>query len=102
MAKYGEGDKRWIVEERPDEIAVEDLKKFNNGKLNGKVVPSGCSNEEGQLLRFDVGSVLEVTNYFSFPIREEDEEIKDDGANYQLRMMRCLREVNVDNNTVGW
>lgn len=22
--------------------------------------------------------------------------------NYQLEMMRCLREVNVDNNTVGW
>ena len=26
----------------------------------------------------------------------------DDGASYQLEMMRCLREVNVDNNTVGW
>jgi len=25
-----------------------------------------------------------------------------DGANYQLDMMRCLREVNIDNNTVGW
>lgn len=25
-----------------------------------------------------------------------------DGANYQLDMMRCLREVNVDNNTIGW
>ena len=24
------------------------------------------------------------------------------GASYQLDMMRCLREVNVDNNTVGW
>ncbi|RWW23325.1 hypothetical protein GW17_00012436 [Ensete ventricosum] len=34
--------------------------------------------------------------------REEDEEIEADGANYQLEMMRCLREVNVDNNTVGW
>lgn len=29
-----------------------------------------------------------------------DEE--DDDASYQLEMMRCLREVNVDNNTVGW
>lgn len=27
----------------------------------------------------------------------EDEEA---GVNYQLEMMRCLREVNVDNNTV--
>ncbi|QHO09906.1 Eukaryotic translation initiation factor 3 subunit H [Arachis hypogaea] len=48
----------------------------------------------GQLLGLDVGSVLEM--------REEDEEIEADGANYQLEMMRCLREVNVDNNTVGW
>lgn len=31
---------------------------------------------------------------------EEDEE--NAGASYQLDMMRCLREVNVDNNTVGW
>ncbi|KAG0494938.1 hypothetical protein HPP92_005932 [Vanilla planifolia] len=34
--------------------------------------------------------------------REEDDENEADGANYQLEMMRCLREVNVDNNTVGW
>lgn len=27
---------------------------------------------------------------------------EDDGASYQLDMMRCLREVNADNNTVGW
>ncbi|KAK4749095.1 hypothetical protein SAY87_026544 [Trapa incisa] len=56
----------------------------------------------GQLLGLDVGSVLEVTNCFPFPIREEDEEIEAEGANYQLDMLRCLREVNVDNNTVGW
>lgn len=56
----------------------------------------------GQLLGLDVGSVLEVTNCFPFPSREEDDENEADGANYQLEMMRCLREVNVDNNTVGW
>jgi translation initiation factor 3 subunit H len=56
----------------------------------------------GQLLGLDVGSVLEVTNCFPFPMREDDEEADADGANYQLEMMRCLREVNVDNNTVGW
>ena len=39
--------------------------------------------------------------YFA-QVREEDEEIEAEGANYQLEMMRCLREVNVDNNTVGW
>ncbi|AQK43179.1 eukaryotic translation initiation factor 3 subunit 3 [Zea mays] len=56
----------------------------------------------GQLLGLDVGSVLEVTNCFPFPMREEDDEADADGANYQLEMMRCLREVNVDNNTIGW
>ena len=34
--------------------------------------------------------------------RAGDEEDEAEGANYQLEMMRCLREVNVDNNTVGW
>jgi translation initiation factor 3 subunit H len=33
---------------------------------------------------------------------EEDDGPDADGATYQLDMMRCLREVNVDNNTVGW
>lgn len=35
--------------------------------------------------------------------RNDDDDVGDgDGASYQLDMMRCLREVNVDNNTVGW
>ena len=33
---------------------------------------------------------------------DEEEGTADVGADYQLDMMRCLREVNVDNNTVGW
>jgi translation initiation factor 3 subunit H len=32
----------------------------------------------------------------------DDDADASSGANYQLDMMRCLREVNVDNNTVGW
>jgi translation initiation factor 3 subunit H len=40
--------------------------------------------------------------FFLLKIREEDDEADADGANYQLEMMRCLREVNVDNNTIGW
>ena len=77
----------------------------------------------GQLLGLDVGATLEVTNCFPFPVRPgaarvrarahasnpqsraaEDgaEDDETDGASYQLEMMRCLREVNVDNNTVGW
>jgi len=61
----------------------------------------------GQLLGLDIGTTLEVTNCFPYPSKtgEEDEEAQDAnlvGAEYQIEMMRCLREVNVDNNTVGW
>ncbi|GAX74259.1 hypothetical protein CEUSTIGMA_g1708.t1 [Chlamydomonas eustigma] len=58
----------------------------------------------GQLLGLDVGGTLEVTDCFAFPASVADEENDDEnaGASYQLDMMRCLREVNVDNNTVGW
>merc|ERR1711865_371200 len=58
----------------------------------------------GQLLGLDYGGTLEVTNCFPFPSSTEgaDEELAEDGAEYQYDMMRCLREVNVDNNTVGW
>ncbi|GAB5593693.1 hypothetical protein Unana1_08593 [Umbelopsis nana] len=52
----------------------------------------------GQLLGLDVDGTLEVTNCFPFPSSDDDEA----SAQYQLDMMRCLREVNVDNNTVGW
>ncbi|CAD7700775.1 unnamed protein product [Ostreobium quekettii] len=57
----------------------------------------------GQLLGLDVGSTLEVTDCFPFPSLAADyETAAPESANYQLEMMRCLREVNVDNNTVGW
>jgi len=64
----------------------------------------------GQLLGLDIGRTLEVTNCFPFPRKDDaeqqrgnaDEDADDDGAEYQMEMMRCLREVNVDNNTVGW
>ncbi|KAI7896188.1 uncharacterized protein EV154DRAFT_598480 [Mucor mucedo] len=52
----------------------------------------------GQLLGLDDQGTLEVTNCFPFP-SDGDE---DASAQYQLDMMRCLRAVNVDNNTVGW
>ncbi|PNW71763.1 hypothetical protein CHLRE_16g676314v5 [Chlamydomonas reinhardtii] len=61
-------------------------------------------NVTGQLLGLDVGQQLEVTDCFAFPatVADDDSEAESAGANYQLEMMRCLREVNVDNNTVGW
>lgn len=62
----------------------------------------------GQLLgldRLDDGSsVLEVTSSFPYPNRTSDleEESGEGGETYQYDMMRCLREVNFDYNTVGW
>ena len=35
-------------------------------------------------------------------LRGGEDDDAEEGATYQLDMMRCLREVNVDNNTVGW
>ena len=55
----------------------------------------------GQLLGLDIGRTLEVTSAFPFPGKDSGES-EDDSADYQMEMMRCLREVNVDNNTVGW
>jgi len=58
----------------------------------------------GQLLGLDIGRTLEVTSCFPFPGKGEEEQggEDEDGAEYQMEMMRCLRDVNVDSNTVGW
>jgi len=59
----------------------------------------------GQLLGLDYDTTLEVTNCFPFPSRSEandDFEDQDGSVDYQYDMMRALRDVNVDNNTVGW
>jgi translation initiation factor 3 subunit H len=60
----------------------------------------------GQLLGLDVDNVLQVTHSFgSLPKHEDkDERIHHDnqGEQYQIDMLRRLREVNVDSNTVGW
>jgi len=58
----------------------------------------------GQLLGLDLGPTLEVTHSYPFPrvSGEKDEDTENEGAEYQMDMLRCLREVNVDTNTVGW
>ncbi|CAG8622397.1 4526_t:CDS:2, partial [Paraglomus occultum] len=57
----------------------------------------------GQLLGLDMAGVLEITNCFPFPGSKPDDENEQlDGAHYQAEMMRCLRDINVDHNTVGW
>ncbi|KAK9728463.1 hypothetical protein K7432_001066 [Basidiobolus ranarum] len=54
----------------------------------------------GSLLGLDVNGFLEVSNCFPFPSSYSNDDA--DGEQYQLDMMRCLRDVNVDNNSVGW
>lgn len=62
----------------------------------------------GQLLGLDVNDKLEVTHCFPFPSDSSEDDPssrsneKDDTSAYQMDMMKCLRGVNVDNNTVGW
>eukprot|EP01137_Pigoraptor_chileana_P027979 Opistho-2@11338 len=57
----------------------------------------------GQLLGMVVENRLEVTNSFPFPsTTAEDDENDNEGVQYQLDMMRLLREVNVDHLSVGW
>lgn len=66
----------------------------------------------GSLLGLDRGSILEVTHCFPFPTPYETDDYGDgtdaadklslDGEEYQMEMMKMLREVNVDNNCVGW
>lgn len=72
----------------------------------------------GSLLGMETsGGILEVTHAFPFPDSRAaagsaaavsdnkaslDVDADQDGHEYQLEMMRMLREVNVDNSCVGW
>lgn len=62
----------------------------------------------GSLLGIDVDGVLEVTYSFAFPQPKGENDVDGpaseelDGAEYQIEMMKMLRDVNIDNNCVGW
>ncbi|KAG0638249.1 hypothetical protein HOY80DRAFT_906513 [Tuber brumale] len=72
----------------------------------------------GQLLGMDVDGELQVTNSFPFPSTDPSTSSNDPDGNlasaaalaprskasawYQTEMVRCLREMNVDANSVGW
>ena len=71
----------------------------------------------GSLLGLDVNGILEVTYAYPFPAAKSDGDngtrdssvtdssgkVDDiDGNDYQMEMMKMLREFNVDNNCVGW
>jgi translation initiation factor 3 subunit H len=70
----------------------------------------------GSLLGLDINKTLEVTYSFAFPQPKSanDSSTNDvtgvsgdniddlDGGEYQIEMMKMLRDVNIDNNCVGW
>ncbi|KAJ1642694.1 hypothetical protein LPJ64_005478 [Coemansia asiatica] len=53
----------------------------------------------GQLLGMEIDGVLEITNAFAVPTQLGSEE---DMTNYQIEMIQCLREVNIDSSLAGW
>merc|ERR1711871_1165692 len=97
------------VKQEEEEVKVDPLTLVEIDGLAVLKIVKHCTENlpqlvTGQLLGLDYDSTLEVTNCFPFPSRTEtEEEEADDGAvEYQFDMMRSLRDVNVDNNTVGW
>ena len=81
----------------------------------------------GQLYGLDIGSTLEVTSCFAFPSKggsarsgkvdstssaaaavvemanaDHEAAAAREEAPYEYQVLHCLREINVDSNTVGW
>mmetsp|Transcript_22104 Transcript_22104/g.37010 ORF Transcript_22104/g.37010 Transcript_22104/m.37010 type:complete len:334 (-) Transcript_22104:1960-2961(-) len=84
-----------------DGLAVLKIVKHCNDSLPTMVA--------GSLLGLDTEGALEITYSYPFPSQRSSEGdgtgdgVEDlDGAEYQIEMMKMLRDVNVDNNCVGW
>uniref|UniRef100_A0A7R9ZTW8 Eukaryotic translation initiation factor 3 subunit H n=1 Tax=Pseudo-nitzschia arenysensis TaxID=697910 RepID=A0A7R9ZTW8_9STRA len=82
---------------RISEVQIEGLAMMKIVKHCHESLPSMV---QGALLGLAVeGGVLEVTHAFPNPTGKNDDDVDEE---YQFEMMRMLREVNVDNNCVGW
>lgn len=88
-------------------------------KITKHCASSHPSLVNGQILGLEVDNVLHVTHSFPFPTTEPssdhhyDSEKNANSAaagvprsrqalHYQAEMVKCLREINVDANVVGW
>ncbi|KAJ1918315.1 hypothetical protein IWQ60_001399 [Tieghemiomyces parasiticus] len=78
-------------------VQIEALVVMKILKHSREALPTPVS---GQLLGLDVEDTLEITH--SYPVPSGTNESAEEIAAYQVDMMQCLREVNVDNNAVGW
>jgi len=76
-------------------VAVEEVHIYSNAVMR---IIQHCNNSStlvaGQLLGLESNGVLEITYAFPFP--------SDDDAEYQLDMLKYLRDINIDSNNVGW
>lgn len=80
-----------------DGLAVLKIMKHCNDNLPTLV--------SGSLLGVDVDGILEVTYAYPFPVPKGNEETgydNSDGIEYQKDMMLRLRDMNIDDNCVGW
>lgn len=100
-SESGETGERVAVREVViDGLAVLKIVKHCNDSLPTMVA--------GSLLGLDVNGSLEITYSYSFPVPKVEGENSSegadelDGAEYQIEMMKMLRDVNIDNNCVGW
>jgi len=87
-------------ESRVKEVHIEGLAMMKIVKHCQESLPSMV---QGALLGLAVdGDVLEITHAFPNPSGKSNSEDDVGDTDYQFEMMRMLREVNVDNNCVGW
>ncbi|KAA8495525.1 Eukaryotic translation initiation factor 3 subunit H [Porphyridium purpureum] len=62
----------------------------------------------GQLLGMEMGTALQITNCYSFPQSslsssgDDLDNVEVDQSLFQMEMMKCVREVNIDHQVVGW
>jgi len=99
-----------IAWQKSSDISKEESDKLTEIRLDGLTVLKiikHChefSHEvTGSLVGLDIDNKLEVTNCFPYPTLEADsEESQSSLDDYQLEMLKMLRDVNVDNNCVGW
>lgn len=103
------------TEERVTSVRIDGLAVLKIVKHCQESLPQMVT---GSLLGLAAGSTLEITHAFPFPeprdskndlvvktgeeTAVDDEAAALDGHEFQLEMMKMLREVNVDNNCVGW
>eukprot|EP01038_Epipyxis_sp_PR26KG_P007890 gene7890-10706_t len=86
------------------EVVIDGLAAMKIVKHCNENLPSMCA---GSLLGVEVNGVLEITYTFSFPVPKSESDPSGDadeldGSEYQMEMMKMLRDVNIDNNCVGW